>query len=473
MMLHHTTFASVPPVPPNEPPRVAIVAPPSPPSERDARLVLHFFRTLYHFFPGFEQALKEIPDKRQPNMVDYPLPALLKAAMLLFLLKLKSRCYYNDLRQEENWSRNLLPFLHTATVPHGDTIADALEKIELAHLEALRTKGLKSLLDKRSLERFRLLDRYYMIAFDGTGLYTFKQRHCPHCLTKTCKTKDGKEYTIYYHSVLEAKLITTNGLAFSIGTEFIDNNEPNASKQDCELKAFYRLLPRLRQDYRRLPIVLLLDSLFAGAPTFALCKKLHCHFIVTFKEGSIPSVETEFQSLLPLQPQNRLRRTCQHEGRTLKQALQWVNSIDYEGHSLDILEQIETDTTKATRFKWLTDLTITQANCLALANEGGRCRWKIENQGFNIQKCGEFELEHAYSLHPMVWKLFYLLLQITHNWEQCVLSSETFVQLKPAQGRTRRGLFERLRSIFVHCILDWPDIFAAIAIPCQIRWDTS
>lgn len=472
-MLNYTPFSSVPPVPTSQPPRGAIIAPPSPPAPKDGLLVLQFFRTLYHFFPGFEQALKDIPDKRQPNMIDYPLPALLKAGMLLFLFKLKSRCYYNDLRQEENWSQNLLPFLHTSTVPHGDTIADALEKMEIADLEALRTQGLKSLLAKRALERFRLLDRYYMIAFDGTGLYTFQERHCPHCLTRTKKNKDGSESTIYYHSVLEAKLITSPGMAFSIGTEFIDNSDPNASKQDCELKAFYRLLPRLRQDYPHLPLVLLLDGLFAGAPTFAICEKLHCHFIVTFKEGSIPSVETEFQSLLPLQPQNRLRRTCQKEGRTLKQALQWVNSIEYEGHSLDLLEQIETDGNKISRFKWLTDLSITQANCLALADEGGRCRWKIENQGFNIQKRGEFALEHAYSLHPMVWKLFYLLLQIVHNWEQCVLYSEAFAQFKPAQGRTRRGLFERLRAIFVLSLLDWPGIEAAIAVPCQIRWDTS
>ncbi|RLC74380.1 MAG: hypothetical protein DRJ03_17950 [Chloroflexi bacterium] len=34
---------------------------------------------------------------------------------------------------------------------------------------------------------------------------------------------------------------------------------------------------------------------------------------------------------------------------------------------------------------------------IGLANEGGRLRWKIENEGFNVQKNGGYGLEHAYT----------------------------------------------------------------------------
>jgi len=34
---------------------------------------------------------------------------------------------------------------------------------------------------------------------------------------------------------------TVDGFAFSIMSEFIENPKPDCSKQDCELKAFYRL----------------------------------------------------------------------------------------------------------------------------------------------------------------------------------------------------------------------------------------
>ena len=50
----------------------------------------------------------------------------------------------------------------------------------------------------------------------------------------------------------------------------------------------------------------------------------------------------------------------------------------------------------------------------ALANRGGRCRWKIENEGFNIHKNDGFALEHAYSTRPGPIQNWYLLLQSAH-----------------------------------------------------------
>ena len=37
-------------------------------------------------------------------------------------------------------------------------------------------------------------------------------------------------------------------------TEFIENKDLSADKQDCELKAFYRLARRLKQRFPRLPV---------------------------------------------------------------------------------------------------------------------------------------------------------------------------------------------------------------------------
>ena len=56
------------------------------------------------------------------------------------------------------------------------------------------------------------------MAIDGTGALVFGAKHCDHCLTKT---SNGK--TTYYHPVLEGKLTMANGLALSVGTEFIEN----------------------------------------------------------------------------------------------------------------------------------------------------------------------------------------------------------------------------------------------------------
>ena len=44
----------------------------------------------------------------------------------------------------------------------------------------------------------------------------------------------------------------------------------------------------------------------------------------------------------------------------------------------------------------------------------GRKRWKIENEGFNIQKNGTFDIGHLYSKNRIAIKVHYLMIQIAH-----------------------------------------------------------
>ncbi len=141
-------------------------------------------------------------------------------------------------------------------------------------------------------------------------VYPFSERHCPYCLTRT---RNGK--TTYYHPVLEAKLVTPNGFAFSIMTEFIENPGENPTKQD-----------------------------------------------------------------------------------------------------------------------WITNFNVKRPNVITLANEGGRLRWKIENEGFNVQKNGGYRLEHAYTRNATASKVFYYLLQIAHIIAQLMERGSLFRKAFPAGG---------------------------------------
>ena len=67
---------------------------------------------------------------------------------------------------------------------------------------------------------------------------------------------------------------------------------------------------------------------------------------------------------------------------------------------------------QTTRFKWISSFPVTEKNVIQLCNQGGRLRWKIENEGFNIQKNGGYNLEHAYTNNETGIKVYYFLLQI-------------------------------------------------------------
>ena len=81
---------------------------------------------------------------------------------------------------------------------------------------------------------------------------------------------------------------------------------------------------------------------------------------------------------------------------------------------------------------------------IALANEGGRIRWKIENEGFNVQKNGGYDLEHAYTTDPVASKIFYYLLQIAHLITQLIEKGSLFRQAFPTGVGSAKNIAFRL-----------------------------
>jgi hypothetical protein len=323
----------------------------------------------------------------------------------------------------------------------------------------------RAIIRSRALDGARLFGRFWLIAVDGTGRVTYNKRHCPHCLTMTVGGK-----TRWYHNVLEAKLITPDGLALSVCTEFIENEGPEVSKQDCELSAFHRLAKRLGKDFPRLPICLLGDSLFACAPVFDVAREHSWRFIFTFKEGSIPTVFSEFEKLKTRCPENRARR----EDDEIVQEFSWVNDLEHAGHRVAVMEcaEVKKKTGEVTRFVWITDMEVNHSNYRSIA-KGGRLRWTIENQGFNTQKNGGYGLEHVFCSDNDGAKNFYLLLQIAHMINQLL---EKGSLLRTYIRRTFggiRNLSRFLLEAFRTCVLGPDSLEAELAQGYQIRLDSS
>lgn len=411
-----------------------------------------FFKTVHHFFPKLSDWLNGVKDPRQQKKIEYSPSEVLWAGVLMFVCKLGAR---RQLNFEFGTREFLLNFQRLTGEPAqgvccSDTVSYLCEHLELSEIEQLPSRLVQQLFHMRALKRWRFLGQHYLIALDGTGLFSFKERHCPHCLEGEV---NGQKR--YYHHVLDAKLVTSNGLALSIGYEFIDNRDVECGagyaseeerKQDCELKAFYRLAPRLKRRFPQLRICLLADSLYLGKPVFDLCRKYHWRFMITFKEGSMPRVYEEYESLKQLSmPEPKIFFNAKTQQR-----YHWVNEIDYEGHKLNVLELLQPSERKGSRFVWMTNIRITNKNFHQLANQGGRQRWKIENQGYNIQKNGGYRLEHAYSRDPIGMVNFYGLLQVAHMINQLLekgsLLGKKAVEKLGGLRKVAQRLLESLRN---------------------------
>jgi len=269
--------------------------------EEQKSLIHALMRTLHHFFGAFSPLFANVTDPRDPLKIIYPLASLTFAGVMLFLFRLKARRQIGFLLRNGPSVCKFQVLFEVERFPHGDTLEATFSNLEADQVQSVVTGMTETLIRKKVLYDFRLLGIYFIVVIDGTGTLRFSRRHCPHCLTRT---HHGK--TLYYHPVLEAKLVTFNGFAFSLMSEFIENPGEKMTKQDCELKAFYRLAQRLKTRFPRLPILLSMDGLFAGGPTFALCRRYGWKFMIVLKDDDLPSVNEEFAALSPLQLENRL-----------------------------------------------------------------------------------------------------------------------------------------------------------------------
>jgi hypothetical protein len=431
--------------------------------------------TVHHFFGDFGELFGSVEDPRAPDFITYPLESLTFTGVLMFLCRLGARRQIAHMFRHNGASEAKFKALFGVdTCPHGDTLNVAFGRADPDQVQQVVIDMVRTLIRKKVLYRYRLLDWYFVIAIDGTGRLTFPERHCPHCLTST---HHGK--TTYYHPVLEAKLVLSNGFAFSIMTEFVENPDEHPTKQDCELKAFYRLAKRLKEAFPRLPICLSLDGLFAGGPTMTICEEYGWKYFIVLREDDLPSVNEEFEALLPLAPENHL---CFHTGPQNKtqQDYSWINDIDYvdskgKEHILAVLQCLESkpnseEERETTRFKWITNFTVKAKQVITLANEGGRIRWKIENEGFNVQKNGGFDLEHAYTHDHVASKVFYFLLQIAHLIAQLIEKGSLFRKAFPAGVGSAKNIAFRLLEAWRNLRVSADQIQEMLDARLQIRF---
>jgi hypothetical protein len=444
-------------------------------------------RTLRHFFPQFNDWLDTFPDARDPDRLKYHPRFLVYLGLFLFLCKLGSRRQIDFQLSEVGAAvlanLNRLAGTQQTKMPANQTLDNFLAGIGSDPLIGLRRQMIYRLLRMRVLDDARLQGKY-MVLIDGSGYLTFRQRHCEHCLTRKCGEK-----TLYMHQVLEAKLVGPGGMVLSIATEFIDNRDAadtpvtageEKRKQDCELKALRRLAKRMREDFPQLPMCMSGDSLHACGEAFQIAKDYKLSFISVFKQGRMPALWEEFHALLKRCPDQRVDFETP---KKVRQVYRWVNDLNYKdshGREWQVnavwCEETHPDG-RTTTWAWLTSLKVTHKTVVAVATEGGRQRWCIENQGFNVQKNSGLNMEHAYSEGDH-WSVYYFLLQIAHLLLQLLEKGSLLLKLAQEQGKKNAmALFGSLKNM-AERLLDslrsrvWPEE-AYARVPMQIRFNSS
>ena len=156
--------------------------------------------------------------------------------------------------------------------------------------------------------------------------------------------------------------------------------------------------------------------------------------------NSIPTLYKEFETIVKT------------DNESNKTNYSYVTKIEYQECKTNIIKY--QDTQKGTEFVYMTDLSITNKN-IEESIKLGRKRWKIENEGFNIQKNGTFDIGHLYSKNSTSIKVHYLMIQIAHIIRQLLEKGVKELKglelkLKEISLTIKKQLISTITNLMVH-----------------------
>ena len=421
-------------------------------AKKKDRGIVDVIMLMRHFFKELPQWLDEMTDPRNLSYTIYTQSDLVLMGILKNMCAVKSMRSMEETFNEQqciDTLRLLSGDQSLMEMPHADTLNYYLERLSPACLANVRKKMVKSLIRKKSFYRSKLLGKYWRIIIDGTGLFYFREKHCKNCLVTTItREEDGKEVKLkrYYHKVLEAKLVLAPGIIISLDTEFIENENEDVSKNDCELNAAKRLLERLSRDYPRLPICLQGDALYAVEPVMKICRGHGWKYILTQKASRQKVLSESYDWIAG----GGGAETVEGIGKEVGSG-EYINHVEKTAGKEEEAnmyrywyETGEANKKETHEFQWITNIELSKKNLDEMI-EAGRGRWKIENEGFNNQKNGIYDIEHLNSRDSNAMKNHYLITQIADIIMQIYLSFST---LRKEIGQSIKNTSSRLLESF-------------------------
>ena len=366
------------------------------------------------YFPDFYNWLDNLKDVRNQSYITYDIKVCILTRILALCSGINSMNEINKSFNTDQTLSNINNILNEQYIelPHKDTLTNVINMLQFNDLEDIQTKMISSLIRSKMFDKYRFNGLFHIV-IDGTGLYSTKVNLGEQAITKVFNEGEDNEYKLYSFYALEAKLICGN-MAFSFATEFVENEtykDKNGNiirkfeKQDCELKAAYRLLKKIKKRFPKLPVIIGGDALYMGRPFLKLCDKYKFEYIIRYKEDGACSIKKDFNNF-----------------KIIEDSYQYQNDIIYgdkengKYYTVNVISYDETNekNNTVTNFSYITSLKITSENKEDIVKLG-RQRWKIENKGFKEQKSDVLDISHIYTKNCNGTKNTYLLIQFAHT----------------------------------------------------------
>lgn len=371
--------------------------------------------------PKLIKQFARIKDSRRQGSIKHKVTTLMIYGLFMFIFRINSRREANKTLSRAYIAQKLRElFPEFDTIPHADTLASFLEQTEPLDLEKVNISLINELIRKKKFKKL-LIQGHLPISIDATQkLVRDGFLNDPEWLERSFKNQDQQ-----YIMAVEANITFKNGLTIPLMTEYLCNDPTGlldgSDVQDCELEGAKRLIIRIKDMFKRLKIIILLDSLYPTQTIMQLLYDKKFQFLIKLPEKLKTLMkrlneQSDFAVPVPNQPYFRER----------KQMFHWVNDIRYgEKNPLAVNlvcctdSWFEADKETGTKVHmrsehcWISSMKINLNNVHELCNLCARKRALIEDS-MNTEKNRGYSYENAFSYNWNGMRCFHYLMRIAH-----------------------------------------------------------
>ena len=371
---------------------------------KDKNLIIELYSIIKKYLPDLLNKFEKLTDVRHQSYVTYNMKTICVTRLFGLICGLTSLSNISsDDFNTDVCIKNISSICNTqlTELPYWETIQDVFMNIKISELKDIQKYIVKTLLRSKMFDKYKF-DGAFQLLFDGTGLSNHNYNLNGNCLKR--KHKDGR--ISYYKYVLECKLVVGN-IVISLDSEFIENNQmlTEKQKQDCETKAFKRMIKRIKSNYPKYKFIITGDGLYAATPIINICKKYHWFFIFNLKPDRLKEVNDIFEGNIKLL------------NETNKTNYFLSSNIEFKNNLINVFKYIDIKNNKTTIFRYISNIIINNDNIDTIV-QLGRKRWKIENEGFYTQKHRTFNISHLNSRNDTAMKNHYFFIQFAHTIRQ-------------------------------------------------------
>ena len=234
--------------------------------------------------------------------------------------------------------------------------------------------------------------------------------------------------------------------------EMIQNPDGH-KKNDCERNASKRFIENFRREHPHLKVIVVEDGLASNAPHIQLLEEKNLKYILGAKPG-----DHEHLFKLLEESEDVEYFEIKDETGSLHQ-FRFINGVGLNKSHPDVqtnlIEYRETTPKgKELNFSWVTNITVTKNNVYQLM-QGGRSRWKIENETYNTLKNLGYNFEHNYG-HGKEYlsSVFCMLMIVAFLMDQIQEITCPLYRRARKKAGTYRELWEVMKTFFKYLVMD-------------------